>query len=169
MDFTMRGCERMGNPVYPCCQTKKHRDSTRRRRSANADILESVGLPTTGSFHDMKSLHGNTLYQVTHRRDRLCGLRTAVKSMAKAAKAAVTRSRAMARKTAKLDTPARRRYMSWTKDGLRHRGLSMHSSASSETHDQGLPKMRGGYSHSSDLAETMENELQVERAGTHAD
>ena len=37
-------------------RAQKHPDRSRRRRSANADILESVGLPPTVSYHDMKSL-----------------------------------------------------------------------------------------------------------------
>ena len=35
---------------------RRHPDRSQRRRSANADILESVGLPPTVSYHDMKSL-----------------------------------------------------------------------------------------------------------------
>lgn len=35
---------------------RRHPDRSDRRRSANADILESVGLPPTWSYNDMKSL-----------------------------------------------------------------------------------------------------------------
>ncbi|CAK7229389.1 hypothetical protein SCUCBS95973_007206 [Sporothrix curviconia] len=37
-------------------RARRHPDRSRRRRSANADILESVGLPPTVSYHDMKTL-----------------------------------------------------------------------------------------------------------------
>lgn len=61
----------------------KHDDRSRRRQSSNADILESIGLPTTGSFHDMKSLQGSTLYDVPRENDSRCNTAKSLSKMVK--------------------------------------------------------------------------------------
>lgn len=168
----MKGYERLENPGCYLChpeqatKARKHPDSTRRRRSANADILESVGLPTTGSFNDMKSLNGSTLCKVSRKDDDFCGLRSFVKSITKAAKRAKAAARSSATARTTRTTSRKTMLTALTKERLlpsaenkhQNRGMSVHSSASNRKDDQELQfelqQMPGGYSHSRDLPET---------------
>ncbi len=87
---------------------QRHGKRTGRRQSANADILESLGLPTTGSYHDMKTLQGGLSVDDILGRRSTCGdcLRKAASAVcgnaATAAKRVSTSAVGLARRSKRL-------------------------------------------------------------------